>query len=775
MAITVKHSKVSTIPDDADTSLVRPSDWNADHTLTGTVPVANGGTGAATLTGYVYGNGTAAMTASTTIPSGDVSGLGTMATQNANAVAVTGGSINGTTVGATTASSGAFTYASTSSSTNTTPVLSYNASNCNFSLGGTTASTYLQAVMQNKSGTAGASTNFAVSNDLGTDSTYYGEFGMNSSVFSTGTPADFFSLNNGIYYSGHDGDITYGSGNGYKTFLAWGTTGQSAHVINASGAIGLNTNITGTTNFGTSGQVLTSAGSSATPTWTTPTTGSVTSVAQSFTGGIISVGGSPITTSGTLALTVAGTSGGIPYFSSNTTWATSAALTANALMIGGGAGVAPSTITTGTGVNTALGVNTGSAGAFVVNGGSLGTPSSGTVTNLTGTASININGTVGATTANTGAFTTLSASSQLTLTNASDYNLYASGAGANYMAGALGIGSTTLTQYGLRIGKTITGATTSFGARIDGIIQSDVTANATFFSTNAVTAAASFTCGLLYHFQATQGTLGAGSAVTTQVGYFASSNLLSATNNYAFQGATAAATGAYNLYMSGTADNYIAGNLGIGSVSGLSTATILLSKAVTGGTVAYSQLINPTVLSDVTSTASGVRTSISTAASAFTLATLLHFRASQATIGSGSAVTTQAGFLADSTIIGATNNYGFRGQIAAATGRYNLYMDGTAANYFGGDMQFNKTVTAAGTTGAQTISKNAGTVNFAAAATSLVVTNTLVTANSIIICTVGTNDTTMKSVSAVAAAGSFTIYSNAAATAETRVNFIVIN
>jgi hypothetical protein len=80
-------------------------------------------------------------------------------------------------------------------------------------------------------------------------------------------------------------------------------------------------------------------------------------------------------------------------------------------MVGGGAGAAPSTITTGTGVTTALGVNTGTAGAFVVNGGALGTPSSGTVTNLTGTASININGTVGATTANTGAFTTLTATS----------------------------------------------------------------------------------------------------------------------------------------------------------------------------------------------------------------------------------------------------------------------------------------------------------------------------------------------------------------------------
>ena len=108
-----------------------------------------------------------------------------------------------------------------------------------------------------------------------------------------------------------------------------------------------------------------------------------------------------------------GTSGGVPYYSASTTIASSAALAANALVIGGGAGVAPSTITTGTGVVTALGVNTGTAGAVLVNGGVLGTPSSGTVTNLTGTASININGTVGATTANTGSFTSLAYTTRL--------------------------------------------------------------------------------------------------------------------------------------------------------------------------------------------------------------------------------------------------------------------------------------------------------------------------------------------------------------------------
>lgn len=152
-----------------------------------------------------------------------------------------------------------------------------------------------------------------------------------------------------------------------------------------------------------------------------------------------------------------GTSGGVPYFSASNTIASSSALAANALVIGGGAGVAPATTTTGTGVVTAvgnavntsgglvtqsgtlassaillgggsgsavtstttgtgvvtaLGTNVGSAGAFVVNGGALGTPSSGTVTNLTGTASININGTVGATTPTTGVFTDVTLNAQ---------------------------------------------------------------------------------------------------------------------------------------------------------------------------------------------------------------------------------------------------------------------------------------------------------------------------------------------------------------------------
>jgi len=421
-----------------------------------TIGVAYGGTGATTLTGYVKGSGTAALTASASIPTTDLSGTVTNAqlanssiTINGNSVSLGGSttvtatasnaltigsglsgtsyngsaavtiaidstvatlsgtqtltnkSISGATntltaipnsaltnssitfgatsvslgatvsafnavsIGATTASTGAFTYLSTSSTTSTTPVLGFNASNTSFASGATISGSYLQAVLQNKSGTAGASTNFAVSNDLATDSTYYGEFGMNSSVFTaSGTFADFFSINNGIYFSGHDGDLSVGSGNGYKLYLTWGTLGQSAHVINSSGAIGLSTNLgttaatTGTTGFGTSGQVLTSAGSAAAPTWTTITSG--VSITDDTTTAAVRY----------------------PLFTTVTT----------------------GNITTEYVSSTKLQYN----------------PSTGVLTS-TGFAG-SLNGSVGATTPSTGAFTTLSANSTTTISGASTFS-----------------------------------------------------------------------------------------------------------------------------------------------------------------------------------------------------------------------------------------------------------------------------------------------------------------------------------------------------------------
>jgi len=82
--------------------------------------------------------------------------------------------------------------------------------------------------------------------------------------------------------------------------------------------------------------------------------GTVTSVG--WTGGIVSVA----TATTTPAFTIAGTSGGIPYFNSATTWATSAALTQYGVLYGGGPGVAPAATSAGI-TGQVLVANTGGA------------------------------------------------------------------------------------------------------------------------------------------------------------------------------------------------------------------------------------------------------------------------------------------------------------------------------------------------------------------------------------------------------------------------------
>lgn len=238
--------------------------------------------------------------------------------------------------------------------------------------------------------------------------------------------------------------------------------------------------------------------------------------------------------------------------------------------------------------------------------------------------------------------------------------------------------------------KNITGSTTSIAYDAVGTVMSDVTSSASGYRTSISTTASAFTLTSLNHFSANQSTIGASSAVTNQIGFNVGSSLTGATNNYGFYGAIASGTGRYNLYMAGTADNYLAGSLGIGTtaIGGTTGYTgIRIATNLSGATSAFGLQSQGVIQSDVTTGAYMFRTAASTAASAFTLPTLVHYDAAQGAIGATSTVTNQYGFVANSSLTGATNNFGFYSAVSSGTGRWNFYANGTAANYFAGNTQ----------------------------------------------------------------------------------------
>jgi len=118
--------------------------------------------------------------------------------------------------------------------------------------------------------------------------------------------------------------------------------------------------------------------------------------------------------------------------------------------------------------------------------------------------------------------------------------------------------------------------------------------------------------------------------------------------------------------------------------------------------------------------------------------------------------------------------------LGSAGGKNTLLIQNSGSNELmkiedNGKITYRATNTAAGTTGAQTIDRPSGTVNFLNGTSALVVTNSLCTTSSIVFATVRTNDATAYIKNVVPAAGSFTINLGANATAETSVGFFIIN
>lgn len=117
-----------------------------------------------------------------------------------------------------TIQTGPILISSTTSTSN--PPLSFNDSGV-FLAAGATVADYVQVVLQNLSNGATASTDFVAGNDLQTASTFYGNFGMNSSGFA-GTGA--FNAASAVYVTATSGDLALGT-----------TTANAIHFV-ANGA-----------------------------------------------------------------------------------------------------------------------------------------------------------------------------------------------------------------------------------------------------------------------------------------------------------------------------------------------------------------------------------------------------------------------------------------------------------------------------------------------------------------------------------------------------------
>lgn len=448
---------------------------------------------------------------------------------------------------------------------------------------------------------------------------------------------------------------------------------------------------------------------------------------KTIQGGFDSSGNFSLTSPGTISLTASNAITLTAAVNTNINLTTSG----TGSIVGNGAGLTSVPISTGisglgTGVGTALAVNVASAGALVTFNGALGTPSSGTLTNATGLPI-------------TGITSTTSAQLRTLL---SDEN----GTGAALFSGATSPVFVT-PDLGTPSALVVTNASGTASININGTVGATTPTTGAFTTisgtgayTNSKSGAASVSAGLY------SGVPFAGTGTTSFPLLYVNDANATASTTMSTAGTSLgvnAHTGIGNLaefMLDGVSKFKIdnAGTITVGSGIIAIGATDMKLRPGSSGNIRYEN--SGGTLEAYTETTSG-----------------------------GYTIQNNAGLFR----FGGGDTGLYRN--AARKVEVN---NGTAGTY--GDLlvrqhYVDQTITAGGTTGAQTINKAAGTVNFAAAAASLVVTNSLVTTSSTIYCSIRTNDATALIKNVVPAAGSFTITLNAAATAETSVGFFVVN
>jgi len=370
MAITVKHKFVSAIPDGTDATVVRPSNWNDDHDLVGTVPVANGGTGTTTandafnaLAPTQTGNSGKYLTTDGTNTSWATNPLGTVTSVAATVPSflnVTGSPIttSGTLAigysGTALPVANGGTGVTSSSGANSVVLRDANANittNCLFEGFSTQAASGTAIVLTASSvqnwqitGSGGQTIRLPDATTLpnGATFTFNNNQSSGSIVVQNNSSTTVATINSGGYvtvvllsnsiaagsWDRHDstpsnvswstntldypGSITSATWNGNVVAINRGGTGQAtaSAAFNAlsplttagdvlyGGTSGAGTRL----GIGTAGQVLTVNAGATAPQWSTPTTGTVTSVGTAGTVNGLTLTGGPITSTGTVTL-----------------------------------------------------------------------------------------------------------------------------------------------------------------------------------------------------------------------------------------------------------------------------------------------------------------------------------------------------------------------------------------------------------------------------------------------------------------------------------------
>jgi hypothetical protein len=288
----------------------------------------------------------AGRTGAVTLSTSDISGLGTIATQNANNVAITGGSIDGTTIGSTTATTVRGTIL-----TATTKVVSpyFDAVN---SAGG---------ALRNASGTNQIQWGAGGGNNVSVDvSTNLNGSNAQIDISPTGTghvhikPTGAGSLEVAPTNLGTINNMSIGATT--PSTGAFTSVTSTTPIAVASGGTGTSTpslvagsNITVSGTWPNQTIAATSSGS-----------GTVTSVAATVPS-FLSISGSPITTSGTLAISYSGTA--LPIANGGT--GVTSTPSNGQLLIGNGTGYTAATLTAGSNItitNSSGGITIASSG-----------------------------------------------------------------------------------------------------------------------------------------------------------------------------------------------------------------------------------------------------------------------------------------------------------------------------------------------------------------------------------------------------------------------------